>query len=281
MPGMDQPRIGRKNDTGTDDLLEFYGFKVHDDIIMEPRQNVAGPVQIQGQTFLANYPTFVASTKLPEKHLITDGLKAVVLPFASSIDLIKDKQPEMTYTEIAGSTAEAWRQSGFFLFDPQNAKLKVGEDKGPFAFAYAAEGKLKSFFAGKPAPQADGSAAAPGTSAPGGDEPTVDESKGPARIVLVADSEFASDEYLQIARHIPTYGLNLQFFMGMVDWMAQDQTLSAARAKTVTAKPLTFTSEATPTIVKYGNIVGVPLAFVIYGIARWRIRTTRRKNAKV
>src|SRR5258708_9910100 len=37
-----QPRIGRKNETGLDDLLEHYGFKVHDDLVLEPRQNVQG-----------------------------------------------------------------------------------------------------------------------------------------------------------------------------------------------------------------------------------------------
>src|ERR1700722_14373886 len=46
MQGQEQPRIGRKNDHGLDDLLEHYGFKIKDDIIMEPRQNAPGPLPV-------------------------------------------------------------------------------------------------------------------------------------------------------------------------------------------------------------------------------------------
>ncbi len=202
MPGMDQPKIGQKNDTGLDDLLDFYGFKLHDDIVMEPRQNVPGPVVVEGQLMVANYPTFVLSTKLDEKSSIMDHVKGVIFPFASSIEQLKDKQPGLQVSALASSTPQAWRQTGFFLFDPQNAKLKVGDDKGPFVFAYSGQGKLKSFFAGKPYPNEKGEKIQPpdpNTSQPPGVERPQSESTGTARLVVVSDSDFASDEYLHLA----------------------------------------------------------------------------------
>ena len=40
-------------------LLEKYGLKVRDDLVFD-EQNARGPVPVQGQMFLVNYPSFVA-----------------------------------------------------------------------------------------------------------------------------------------------------------------------------------------------------------------------------
>jgi ABC-type uncharacterized transport system involved in gliding motility auxiliary subunit len=287
LPGQAQPQIGRKNDVALDDLLEHYGFKIKDNMVLEPRQNVPGPVPVQGQLFLANYPTFVAATEMDKKSTITDHLQAVILPFASSVEQIKDKQPGATYTNLIKSTGDAWEQSNFFLFDPQNNQLKVGDVKGPFVLAAAAQGKLKSFFAGKPYPNEKGEKVSPPTAdtsaAPGpdGEARPLDESAGTARIVVVGDSDFASDEYVRFARQIPTYAGNLLFFMNVLDHLAQDEALAPIRAKGMTARPLTFGSDASPTAIKYANIVGVPLLFIAFGIARWQMRNNRRRNARL
>lgn len=268
MPGMDsQPRIGRKNDVGLEDLLENYGFKIKDDLVLEPRQNVPGPVPVAGQMFLANYPTFVAATKLAQKNSITDHVNAVVMPFCSSVEKVKDKQPNVTYTELVTSTEQAWRQSGFFLFDPQNAQLKVGEDKGPFALAWSANGRFKSLFAGKPAPE--------------GKTEKRDESESTARLIVVGDSDFAADDYLRFGRQIPAYGSNLLLFMNMMDYLVADDALAPLRAKGVQSRPITVGSEATPSLAKWGNVVGVPLLFIIFGVIRWRMRTARRRSAQI
>jgi ABC-type uncharacterized transport system involved in gliding motility auxiliary subunit len=284
MPGMDGgPRIGRKNDVQLDDLLEHYGFKLHDDIVMEPRLNVPGPVAVQGQMFLANYPAFIATTKVDEASPLVEHLKGIIFPFASSVEPVKGKQPGATYTQVAQTSPDAWRQSGFFLFDPQ-AQLKPSEDHGPFTVVWTAKGKLTSFFAGKPYPNDKGEKVNPpdanSSTAPGVERP-LNESVGVPRIVVVGDSEFASDEYVRLARMIPNYNANMLFFMNIIDWLAQDETLAPIRAKGVQARPLTYASESTPTVVKYANIVGVPLAFILFGVVRWRLRTARRRAAKL
>ncbi len=283
MQGQEQPRIGRKNDHGLDDLLEHYGFKVKDDLIMEPRQNAAGPLPVQGQMIPANYPTFVVATDLG-KHTITTGIQAVIFPFASSVELVSGKQPGLSYTALAKSTKDAWRQSGFFLFDPENNKLKIGDERGPFTFAYAASGKLTSFFAGKPYPNEKGEKITPpppNSSLAPGEERPLDESTGTPRIVVVGDSDFVSDDYLRMARFVPAYQSNILMFLNTLDDLAQDAALAPVRSKGVAAKPLTFGSDATPTVVTYANVVGVPLMFILFGVVRWRIRSARRRSAKL
>jgi ABC-type uncharacterized transport system involved in gliding motility auxiliary subunit len=279
-----QPQIGQKNEAGLDDLLGSYGFTIKDDLVLEPQLNVPGPVPIQGQMFLANYPTFIAATKLAEKNSLLDHVKMLALPFASSVDYQKDKQPGLTATPLAWSSGDSWRQSGFFLFDPQGNKLKVGEDKGPFTLAWSAQGKLKSFFAGKPYPNAKGEKVAPPAPnesvAPGVEKP-LDESTGTPRILVVGDSDFSSDDYLRFGQQLPGYGSDLLFVLNAMDWLAHDDTLAPIRAKSVQSRPLTYASASTPTLVKYANIVGIPLLFILFGVIRWRLRTARRRAAKL
>jgi ABC-type uncharacterized transport system involved in gliding motility auxiliary subunit len=282
IPGMDQgPKIGRKNDTGLDDLLEHYGFKVRDDILMNQELIFPGLVTVQGQLFGAHHPVFAGTNKIG-KHASTSGVQLVIFPFGSTMEQVKDKQPGATVTELLTSLPSSWRQSGFFLFDPM-AKVKPGEDKGPFPLAFAAEGKLTSFFAGKPYPNEKGekvtppdpnSSTAPGTFAP------LTESQGSSRLVIVADSDFIADETMRLARMAP-YGENIRFFLSIVDYLSADTTIAPLRAKALQSRPLAVEKEWVPTAVKYGNIVGVPLLFVLFGIVRWRVRRARRLAAKL
>jgi ABC-type uncharacterized transport system involved in gliding motility auxiliary subunit len=200
------------------------------------------------------------------------------------VELIAQKQQLAHYTALARSTKDAWRQTGFFLFDPENNKLKIGDERGPFTFGYAASGKLTSFYAGKPYPDEHGGKIpppAPNTSLAPGEEKPLDESTGNPKLVLIGDSDFISDDYLRMARFVPAYQSNILLFLNALDDMAQDAALSSVRAKGVAAKPLTVGSDATPALITYGNVVGVPLLFILFGVVRWRVRNARRRNAKL
>ena len=120
-----QPQIGRKNDLGLDDLLEHYGFKIKDDLMLEPQQNVPGPVPVQGQMFLANYPTFIAATNFENnRSSITQGLRRV-LPFASSVELVKGQAagPDLHPARLVHRATRGGSR-GFFLFDPETTSSR-------------------------------------------------------------------------------------------------------------------------------------------------------------
>ncbi len=284
IPGQEAPpQIGRKNDTGLDDLLEHYGFKIHDDIVLEPQSNVPGAVPVGGQMMLKSYPAFIATDNIAKSSPLLEHVNGLIFPFASSLELVKDKQQGLLITELATSTRDSWRQKGFFLFNPE-APLKPGDERGPFPLAYAAEGKFKSFYAGKPYPNEKGekvpppeknASLAPGTEAP------IDQAEVPGRLLLVGNSKFVHDETLMLIRYFQAYQVDLLFFLNAIDWMAQDKGLSSIRNKSMTARPITLASESTPTVLKAINIVGVPLAFILFGLGRWRLRTARRRRAKL
>ena len=46
-------------------------------------------------------------------------------------------------------------------------------------------------------------------------------------------------------------------------------------------QPLTAGKESTPGLVKWGNVLGVPFLFTLFGFARWRLRNARRRSAKL
>lgn len=277
MPEMQgaQPKIGQANNTGLDELLEKYGFKVNQDFVLD-KQNVPGPVEFGGRKMLANLPMFVGvkTEEIKDKDFsVLAGVSAIVFPFGSSVDLVGPlaggkTPPQARLWTLAKTSPGAWKQTGFFFFSP-TTKIEEGKDKGSFGLGYAYEGKLKSAYA---------PAAAPGMSTP---DAAASESKKAVRLVVVGDSDFASDEYLQMARFLPIYQGGAQVLFNAVSWTVEDETLTPVRTKTVTARPIEITSESTAAAVKIVNVAGVPAAFIAFGLLRWRVRRARRQGLKL
>lgn len=266
MPGQPAPpKFGKKNEHGLEAMLGAYGFKVNEDMIND-EQNVQAAAVIGGQLYFVNQPMYPVATDIAASHRVTEKIKGIVFPFSSSVELagdLKDGKAPGKAVALARSTAKAWHQTGFFLYDPQQEmKQKPADKREIYTFGYAYEGKLPSAFA-------KGAAA----SEPG----LVTESAAPVRLLVVGDSDFASDEQFQ---HGPRQAMqaNFLFMMNAVDWLLQDEALIGVRGKTLQARPLTVGSESAPMLARYGNSLGLPLVLCAYGIIRWRLRRSRRAS---
>jgi ABC-2 type transport system permease protein len=272
-----QPKIGQPNDAGLSELLEKYGFKINQDFVLDsPR--VPGPVDMpDGRKMLANVPVYVAvKTSGDSKDVsVIQNITALVFPFASSVDLVGPlaggNPPAGKLWQLAKTMPTSWKHSGMFFFSP-TTKIEEGKDKGSFGLAYAYQGPLKSAYA--PA------AAAPGMSTPDAAGAPASEAKK-VRLRVVGDSDFASDEYAQLGRYLPIYQEGAQMLVNAVGWAMEDEGLTPVRTKTLTARPIQVESAATVLGVELFNIVGVPLAFVAFGIVRWRLRRARRQGLKL
>jgi ABC-type uncharacterized transport system involved in gliding motility auxiliary subunit len=122
----------------------------------------------------------------------------------------------------------------------------------------------------------------PNVSLPPGAEQPIDEAQAPGRLLVFGSSNVVNDMYVNnVARYVQVYQIDLAFALNVMDWLAQDKALSSIRAKAITQRPITYASESTPTVLEAVNIVGVPLAFILFGVVRWRIRTARRARAKI
>jgi gliding-associated putative ABC transporter substrate-binding component GldG len=281
MPEMaGSPKVGQVNQTGLNELIEKYGFKIGEDFVFD-RQNVPGPVDVGGRKMLKNLPVFVGvKTEQTDKdNSILAGVNAIVFPFPSSVELVgplaggKTQTPGAKLWTLAATSPDAWKQTGFFFFAPMAPmeEAKDPKDHGVFGLAYAYQGTLKSAYA-PPGAQ-------PGMSVP--DNMPAAESRKPVRMVVVGDSDFASDEYLQMARYLPFYQGGAQMLFNAVSWTMEDEALTPVRSKTVAARPIDVGSDGTVAAVKAINIAGVPLLFIGFGIVRWRVRRSRRQGQKL
>lgn len=286
MPGMDMPQIAQNNDVQLDDLLGAYGVKIRPDMVLD-RQNYIGPVTVGQQVLGINHPVFMVAGPLPQDHQINQGLKAVVLPYASSLELVgdaKDGKGGAKFTLLMQSSKESWRPQGPFVFSAQQRPrdMTMSNDRGPFPLGYAASGKFKSAFAGKQIVKEDGSKVDGNVSVPGV-EPLLAESKESARLVVVGDSDFISDNYvnLGVRSGLQLYIQNLAFVLNVVDWLAQDEALAQVRNKGMQSRPLDQISESSVTLVKAANIIGLPLLLLLAGLVRWRMRSAARTSARL
>jgi ABC-type uncharacterized transport system involved in gliding motility auxiliary subunit len=269
------PKIGQPNETGLNELLEKYGFKIGADFVLD-QPKVPGPIDLpDGRKMLANVPVYVAVKTTEDKDLsLLDHVNALVLPFPSSVELVGPlaggKPAAGKLWTIAKTTPTAWKATGMFFFSP-TTKIEEGKEKGSYGLAYAYQGPLKTAF-----PSA---AAQAGMSAP---EPNAapSESKKPVRLMVVGDSDFASEEYLQLGRYLPIYQEGGQMLLNAMGWATEDEALTPVRTKTLTARPIQV-EPAVASALQWINIGGVPLAFVAFGVVRWRLRRSRRTGQKL
>lgn len=275
-PDRPPPRIARGNNTGLRPMLEYYGAKLNDDLVMD-RQNTRVILPVGGgRRIITNYPAFPIVTDLSKESPITRDVRAFIPIFPSSVELTKEVQDGkagVTGEVLARSSQKSWQQKGFFLFDPTRQPNPT-KDLGPFGLAVSLKGTFKSYFAGKKVPE-------PGPPAPlqekAAAKPTGDGQKSPkdARLLVMADSDFVKDQYLGLN---PS---NLMLLLNMVDYMVQDTALIAIRGKSQTRRPLETQDDGTLAMAKYGNIVGLPVLFIVMGLARWRWRrAVQKRNAE-
>jgi gliding-associated putative ABC transporter substrate-binding component GldG len=271
-PGQLPPRIARGNSIGLRDQLEHYGVRLNEDIVMDQQNaRVVLPVS-QEQRVITNYPAFPVITNLSKASPITRELKALVAVFASSLTLTQEAREGkagVNATVLATCSPASWRQTGFFLFNPLQPPQPTKE-LGPFNLGYTLQGRFKSFFAGKAVP-APGPARPPREKDP---KPTGAGKSSPegARLVIFADSDLIKDQFLGV------FPQNLLVLQNTIDYLAEDESLIAIRAKGQTHRPLRQVEDSTVSLAKYGNIVGLPIAFIVVGIVRWRLRKSRRRR---
>lgn len=95
-----------------------------------------------------------------------------------------------------------------------------------------------------------------------------EEGDDSGRMIVVGDVSFVEAQYLQ------SNPGNLLFLANAIDWLAQDEALINIRSKNRTPPGLVFTSDASRNVLKWGNLIGVPLLFILFGI----VRVSRRRG---
>ena len=109
----------------------------------------------------------------------------------------------------------------------------------------------------------------------------IEESKKPGRLVVVGSADLPADDKIStLARIDRRQALgNFALVQNILDWMTNEEDLIAVRMKSTAAPPITKdVSEGLKATLKYGNMIGIPLVFMLFGLVRWRLRRSPKKS---
>ncbi|MYC76454.1 hypothetical protein F4X10_11875 [Candidatus Poribacteria bacterium] len=255
--------------TGLNDLLEHYGVKLGNNLLLDARFHDTARFQQGFMTVIQPYPYFVKIVKpnFSTEHSITNQLEALTLPWTSSLGMLTKEG--ITATALA-KTSEAGRSiQGYYNLMP-NAPIPPNAESQIYTTAVALEGKFKSFYAGKEIPPVS----IPATD--GSETPTpVSDTEGritkteseQTQIVVVGTAQFLTQ--------LRPDGIN--FFLNTVDWLTLGDALIGIRSHTITDRPLREVSEIEKNFVKYLCIVGVPLIVIVFGLLRYFLKRRAKR----
>jgi ABC-type uncharacterized transport system involved in gliding motility auxiliary subunit len=274
--GMESLKMLQGNDTGLNKLLESYGFKVGQEIIVDPQSAAPGVMDVGGgRRALLTSAAFVgAATEKAPGLSVLEGVRALIFPYASPVELVGPlaggNAPAGGKTwKVASSSPASYKHSGFAIVGPEMKFDQGKETARSYDFGYAYQGPLKSAFV-----------SGPGASVATDKQPLAESAK-PVRLLVVGNAAFASDEWTQLARFMPVYAAGAQMLYNAIGWTVEDEALIPLRSKNMDSRQIAAASEGKASAVQWANILGLPLAFCLFGVARWRVRKSNRANQRL
>ncbi len=207
---------------------------------------------------------------------MTHRLGSLTLPYVSAVRVTEAAagNDRLATNEIAFSSGNSWSvDANAAVVDP--CAMEASKDlESSVPLAATITGDFKSYFQGKSLPPGKGGSE---NAALGG---YLEESKKPGRIVAVGSAALPTDAMISyLARMDRRQAVNnFTFVQNTLDWMTSDENLIAVRMKTVDDPPIQKKSEGIKALAKYGNIAGIPLVFILFGLVRWQMR--RKKSGK-
>ncbi|MFH1582927.1 MAG: GldG family protein [Candidatus Falkowbacteria bacterium] len=240
---VEQGLLASKNDTGLNKILESYGVRLNENLVLDINNGLASFSQ-GFVTFSTNYPYWpkVIKSGFDQNNSAVSRLESLVLPWASTIEVISDETKDMAVSYLALTSSQAMAVADNFKLQPQ-AEISGGT-RGKFNLAVALTGKFVSSFN--------------------------NTSSKPGHLILVGDSDFIRDNFLQ------NYPDNLVFFQNVIDGLSLGSDLISIRSKGVTERPLKEISESVKAAVRYANIFGLTIIVVLFGMVRYFLRRKTR-----
>ncbi len=245
-------------DHGLDALLAAYGVKVSEGLVLDGECQT---IQVQGGAMLGGipipqpikYPLIPSPRQLDPENPITRGLGQSVFPFTNALTFEVPEGAELETAVLAHSSPDSWLTKGPLNTDPfaiQRLTTDQVQNQGTHNFLVTVKGAVPGFFQTE----------------------QVQERSADSRIIAAGTSRFMRDEILMRSPVHQNLTLN------MIDWMLLDEQLLKIRTRGLTSAPIEELSDSTRATIRYGNMVGLPLLFVIFGLVRWRMRESKRAS---
>lgn len=230
-------------DHGLQELLGSYGVVPSSALVLDKSCSTINVMRQQGYMRVAQqvaYPFMPVSEDLDTEHPLTRGLGQVALPFASPL-VIEESSAGHQVDVLVRSSKESWLANAPFNMDPfQSWTLDTLGQQS--AHPLVAVVKLEQ------------------------------ASERQSRVLVAGTSSFLTDQFMQRS--------NEALVLNLMDWLVLDEDLLAVRTRGLGAAPLEELEDSQRLTVKYGNIIGLPLLFMVFGLVRWRRREARRVTAQ-
>ena len=208
---------------------------------MDPGLNVVVDASGVGQMIGTGPEVPIAAKYNP--HPITEGFKVLTAyPFARSITSNPAGANNRFAQNLIETSESSWAETDIKEL-MTSGKVQRDTDKGDLAGPVSL-GAAVSAPAEKPPAQADGDAPKPET-----------------RLVVIGDSDFASNRWLGISG-------NRDLFLNAVNWLAQQENLIAIRAKDPEDRRITLTADQ-DTRIRLLTIFIIPGLILLAGVQAW------------
>jgi ABC-type uncharacterized transport system involved in gliding motility auxiliary subunit len=281
--------------TGLEKLLDHYGIRTKKSYVMDEncyRQKV--PTQFGGGERAIYFAPIIKNEFISHNVEFMRNIKGLVAIKVSPLSLDKERIKEngLKARKVFSSSEKSWEMKGqinlnpMFIRPPQSA-----DEQQSMPLAYVLEGEFTSFFEGKPIPEKESEE----DKAEEKDEkkseekkPDVDLSKiasegefmskgRPGKVFVMASSEMLKDNILDEKGRTP----NAMFIMNVLDFLNNREEIALMRSKEQRFNPLDDTGAGTKAFVKSFNIAGLPVLVVLFGLAVWFRRHSRKKRIQM
>ena len=267
--------------TGLNDLLEHYGAKLGNNLLIDRRFHdnawfQQGPMMRVSQP----YPYFVKIIKpnFSAEHTVTNQLETLTLPWTSSLEIIPKEG--ITATALARTSEFGQTIQGYYNLMP-NVRIPDAETQA-YPVAVALEGTFKSFYTDKEIPTMENE----DTIGTEDSESATSEQADAARTTITesAQTQIVVVGTAQFLTQMRQDGVD--FFLNTVDSLTLGDALIGIRSQRITDRPLRIktpdgefreVSEFEKNFIRYLCTVGVSLLVVIFGLVRYFLkRRTKR-----
>lgn len=225
---------GTSVSTGLETWLRNKGLDVEDNFIVDVN---CGSVTVQQQQGFFTFSSNVSFPYLPvintfQEHPITEGLEAVILQFASTINYIGDSSK--TFIPIAVTSDQTGSLRAPQYFNIQKEWSEIDFPLKNLIVAGILEGNLAGII--------------------------------PSRMVVVSDGDFAINGPRGQAKQLQPD--NVSFMVNSIDWLSDDTGLIELRTKGITYRPIDQLEDDTKALLKLLNFLLPLILVIIYGVLR-------------
>ena len=266
--------------TGLNNLLEHYGVKLNDNLVLDV--SMGQLVYSQGfMTVTTGYAYFIKVLKeyryrtgetsdgLSQDSIITNQLETLTLHWASSLELLPQGDPSVETIVLAKTSRGGWTAQSPYNISPTDRQFQPPASvQQAHTVAVSLSGVFKSFYAGKTIPPVESSESDEAVTAkPAEEERTTKTDSEATQIVVVGNSQFLQQSQRD----------GQLFFLNTVDWLTLGEELINIRSHGATNRPLKEISESEKFFLKFISIAGVPILVVAFGLVRFFLRRRAKR----